>query len=269
MKAVIVIPARFGSQRLPGKPLREIAGKTMLFRVYSLAKAVSNKFNDIDVIIATDDDRIFQHVSQFGAKVVLTDANCSSGTHRTMAALQELSDKPNVVVSLQGDAPLTVPLVLETLIQKFYDEPDTQVATPVEQLTWENLDRLREQKKQSPFSGTTALITNDNRAIWFSKNIIPAIRDEDALRKKGPLSPVYLHIGVYGYSYNMLQTYTKLPLGHYEQLESLEQLRLLENGFDISAVIVNDLPYPSQSGIDTIEDINRAELFIAEYGEMI
>ena len=138
------------------------------------------------------------------------------------------------------------------------------MGTPVHALRWSDLDRLREAKKTTPFSGTTAILDKDDRALWFSKNIIPAIRKED--RSKEP-SPVFQHMGLYGFRVDILERFCALPLGHYEQLEGLEQLRMIENGIQIQSVRIDVEPGRMQSGIDTPEDLARAETILAELGD--
>jgi len=142
---------------------------------------------------------------------------------------------------------------LQALIKAFENNPE--VVTPVHRLSWDDFDRLREAKKTTPFSGTTAIV-KDGRALWFSKNIIPAIRKED---RSALLSPVYQHMGLYGFRVDILERFCALPQGYYEQLEGLEQLRMLENEIEVTAVPVDIDQGQIQSGIDTPEDLARAE----------
>jgi 3-deoxy-manno-octulosonate cytidylyltransferase (CMP-KDO synthetase) len=142
---------------------------------------------------------------------------------------------------------------------------DVDIATPAVQLSWKALDALREAKKTTPFSGTT-IIEVGGRAVWFSKNILPAIRKEAALRETQPLSPVLRHIGLYGFRRAALERFTQLPQSHYEGLEGLEQLRALENGMSTAIVKVGP-PRISSPGIDTKDDLKRAEALIAAYGD--
>ena len=128
--------------------------------------------------------------------------------------------------------------------------------TPVVRLSWAELDELRISKQSTPFSGTTAILDKNNHALWFSKNIIPAIRSED---RGSPLSPIYRHIGLYGYARTSLERYVTLPQSVYEELEGLEQLRALENGMTIQAVVVDYKGRPAMTGIDSPEDLIRAE----------
>lgn len=248
MKIAIAIPARYGSTRFPGKPLAKIGGQSMLSRVVDLAKSIP----DVDVFVTTEDQRIADHAQEIGVECVMT-GDCATGSDRVLAALQARGDMPDYVLNLQGDAPFTPAHVVKALIDAFADNPD--VVTPVHRLSWDDLDRLRESKKTTPFSGTTAIV-KDGRALWFSKNILPAIRKEDRSRD---VSPVYQHMGLYGFKVSVLEQFCALPQSCYEQLEGLEQLRLLENGIEVTAVDVAIESGTIQSGIDTPEDLARAE----------
>lgn len=265
----IIIPARYASTRLPGKPLAMIAGQTMLQRVVEIARAAARKQPNISVIVATDDDRVEQHCKTIGVEYIHTDPICASGTDRVAYAVEQLPQQPDLILNLQGDAPLTPPDFLVTMIEGFYQHPCDMV-TPVTQLTWDELDQLRLDKRLTPFSGTCAVFDQDTgQAFWFSKNIIPAMRSEEALRRQDRYSPIYRHIGIYGYSPDMLKIYGTLPPGHFEQLEGLEQLRMLEHGYKIRCVPVNYRGRPNMSGVDSPADLAKAEALIGAYGEII
>jgi 3-deoxy-manno-octulosonate cytidylyltransferase (CMP-KDO synthetase) len=263
LKTAIIIPARYGSTRLPAKPLAMIAGQTMLSRVVGIARAAAAEASNITVAVATDDARIRAHCEELGVLCTMTDPACASGTDRVAEAVAQLHSQPDFILNLQGDAPLTPPDFLTAMIDAYAASP-CDVITPITQLSWAELDALREQKRTTPLSGTTAVLhPTTHQALWFSKQILPAMRDEGALRVASPLSLVYRHIGLYGYSAAMLHTYPTLPEGHYEKLEGLEQLRLLEHGFTIRCVPVSYRNRPSMSGIDSPEDIARAEALLA------
>jgi 3-deoxy-manno-octulosonate cytidylyltransferase (CMP-KDO synthetase) len=269
VKTAIIIPARYASVRLPGKPLAMIAGQTMLQRVVAIAHAAAEGLAHVSVVVATDDERIREHCKELGAAYVMTDPNCPTGTDRAAAAVRQLGETPDFVLNMQGDAPLTPPDFLRAMIDTF-TASKCDAVTPVTRLNWEQLDKLRENKKTTPFSGcTVAFDEKSGKAFWFSKNIIPAMRKEDKLREAGPLSPVWRHIGLYGYSASMLETYCKLPEGRYENLEGLEQLRVIENGYDMRCVPVDYKGRASMSGVDSPEDVTRAEALIAKHGELI
>lgn len=259
---VIVVPARYGSTRFPGKPLALIAGRSMLSRVVDIASEAAQAVEgaDVRVVVATDDQRIVDHAAEIGAEAVMTGV-CSTGSDRALAAVYELAKNGyecDFVVNLQGDAPLTPVGAVVALIEGYLANSDSiEVVTPVYQLSWEALDSLRRNKVETPFSGTTAVVRDNGEAIWFSKQIIPAVRKED---RGQPMSPVYQHLGLYGYRLDALRQFCALPEGHYEALEGLEQLRFLENGMRVQTVKI-DLPH-SQTGVDSPEDVARAEALL-------
>jgi len=259
MKTIIVIPARFRSTRLPGKPLIKIAGLTMLQRVYEIAQTAAQNLPDTEILIATDDEKIAAHAKTINAECVMTSIDCPTGTDRALEAVKQLNYTPDFVVNLQGDTPFTPPDFITKIIETAAQDKNLKIITPITQLSWQELDKLREQKQQTPFSGTTVILDKNHNALWFSKKIIPAIRHEEKLREESKLSPIYRHIGIYGYRYEMLQKYVTLAPTPYEKLEELEQLRLLENGYPIRAILVDYQSKLSMSGIDTMEDVKRAE----------
>lgn len=255
MKTAIIIPARFGSTRFPGKPLAEIAGQTMLSRVVDVAREAAAQFDDVGVFVTTEDQRIANHAKEIGVECIMT-GDCATGSDRVLSAAKTLHEKPDFIVNLQGDAPFTPASVIVAILQEA-QKYDYSVITPVHRLSWADLDRLRELKKATPFSGTTCIRdAGDGRAVWFSKNIIPAIRQEDRSQDS---SPIFQHMGLYGYRFDALEQFCALPQGYYEQLEGLEQLRLLENGIPIFTVKVLASPKTIQAGIDSPEDLKRAE----------
>ena len=262
---LIVIPARFASQRLPGKPLIPIAGRTLLERVVAVAREGARRVGNADVIVATDDARILDHARNLGCDAIVTDAAISSGSGRAWAVARDRPLAPSLVVNLQGDAPFVQPATIAALITALRAS-SLGVATPVVRLSWEALDTLRRHKLTSPFSGTTCARRADGRALWFSKAVIPAIRGEAQLRESGPLSPVFRHIGVYAYRFEALERFEATAPTPYELLEGLEQLRFLESGEDILTVDVAGLPHV-MSGIDTAADVAMAESLIADHGE--
>ncbi len=269
MKLAIAIPARYGSTRFPGKPLAMIAGKSMLERVSEVAKKATEPYNDIDIFITTEDKRIADHANEIGMACISTPPICLTGSDRVLSAIRQLDQWPDFIINLQGDAPFTSPLVIQKIFGHFKANPNSQVITPVHRLSWTDLDRLRKAKEKTPFSGTTAIINEDKQALWFSKNIIPAIRGEKELRQASPISPIYQHIGLYGFRSDILEKFCSLKQSNYEHLEGLEQLRMLENDIQISAVEIDIDEGMIQSGIDSPQDIKRAEKHIKKYGEHI
>lgn len=282
MKIAIIIPARYGSTRFPGKPLVKIGGKTMLERVADVARKAAtentpsllpeNKDNSILVAVATEDQRIADHCADIGARCFLTSPDCPTGSDRVLEAAalaaKATGSDFDYIFSLQGDAPFTPPDAISKMIQAVSNDTSIEVVTPVVKLRWGELDALRESKKVTPFSGTTAIIDNNGKALWFSKTIIPAIRKEESLRDADEFSPVYQHLGLYGYRADILNRYVSLPQSFYEQLEGLEQLRLLENNIAIQTVTLEVDAGLAQAGIDSPKDVERAEKLLKNYGDL-
>lgn len=274
-KILIAIPARYGSGRLPGKPLIKLNGKEMLLRVCETASKVAAKYPDgmVDIAVGTEDDRIIDFCSANGITAFMTSEECRTGTDRCKEVMQLLDADYDFVVNLQGDNPLCPPWHIKELIDTYLQDNTIDVVTPCVQLTWESLDMLRENKKVTPFSGTTAIVhPQTSNGLWFSKNIIPAIRKEDQLRKESSISPIFRHIGLYAYRSEVLENISNLDQSDYEsnQLEGLEQLRFILNGYTVRVAKVNYGEYEkiaSASGVDNPEDIERVEKLLDRYGE--
>ena len=265
MKTLIVIPSRWASTRFPQKPLYEIAGKSLLARVAEIAEICARSAQDVSYVIATDHEAIETHAYDIGAPVVMTDPTLPSGTDRALAAANLAAPDAEFVVNLQGDAPFTPPDYITAIIEAGRTT-QMDAVTPIVQMSWTDLDEVRERKRETPFSGTSCIVNAQDEALWFSKMILPAIRKEAKLRERDPLSPVWRHIGLYGYKRAALERFVSLPEGHYEQLEGLEQLRFIENGMRIQAVKV-PAKQSAMWGIDTPQDADHAEALIAQYGE--
>lgn len=270
MKTLIVIPARYGSTRFPGKPLAKIAGKEMLLRVWENAQKAAAKFEGCQAVVATDDERIMDFCLSRQINAVMTSVHCPTGTDRVIEAAEKMPELPEFVVNLQGDNPICPTWFVEAVINEYYKNDRVETVTPVVNLSWEELDKLRQHKKETPFSGTTAVFNAEGDAFYFSKNIIPAIRKEEKIRAQTDMSPVYRQVGLYGYRLDVLRKIARLPEGVYEKLEGLEQLRWIENGIKVRCVKVdygNFAKMASLSGVDSPEDIARVEEVIAELGE--
>jgi 3-deoxy-manno-octulosonate cytidylyltransferase (CMP-KDO synthetase) len=265
LTALIVIPARYGSTRLTGKPLHPIAGRLLLERVAGVAMAAARELGDADVLVATDDLRILDAANDLGLHAVMTSEEITSGSGRALAAMQETDKTYELVVNLQGDAPFTAPAHIVEIVRAAFGN-GADVTTPVVQLDWARLDALRLHKETAPASGTTCIRAADGRALWFSKSVLPFMRKEADLRAALPLSPVLQHIGLYCYRPKALEAFEASEPSHYEVLEGLEQLRLLELGFDVRAVIVEPARI-TMSGVDSPADVERAERLIAEHGD--
>lgn len=229
-----------------------------------MARAATAGLPDAELLVATDDDEIAAHAEAVDCKAAMTDSAIATGSGRALAAARQSATPPRFVVNLQGDSPFQPEGALRAVIAAL--EEGAEVATPVIALDWPALDALREHKIRSPFSGTTCARAPDGRALWFSKTIIPAVRNEDALRQSQPLSPVWRHVGLYGYTFDALTRFEATPPTVLENLEGLEQLRLLELGIPVATVAVPPPRFDS-SGIDTEADITRVETLIAAHGD--
>ncbi len=261
MRNVLVIPARMGSTRFPGKPLTQVAGHTLIRRVHALASAVEA----IDrVLVATDDPRIADHVASFGGEAVMTGESCRNGTERVLEAVAELDPKPEVVINLQGDAVLTPPWILEDLVAAFAD-PAIDVATPAVRLSKTAFAELRAAKAKGDVGGTFVVMDCSQHALYFSKSPIPHSRSMDALDETPPF---FQHIGTYAYRLEALKRWVAFPPTPLEQLEQLEQLRALEHGMRIRMVVV-DYRGRDAGSIDTPTDVIRVERLIATQGELV
>ena len=240
MGSTIVIPARYASTRYPGKPLVELRGaggeaRSLIRRSWDAACAVPQ----IDrVVVATDDAQIADHAGAFGAQVVMTPENCRNGTERCAAALGPL-DLPDseVVVNLQGDAPLTPPWFVTALIEAMGDA-SVEVATPVLRLDAEALASFKQDRREGRVGGTTAVFDRDHRALYFSKEVLPYTGRDFAPTEE---IPVFHHVGVYAYRPAALRAYASWSEGRLEQWEGLEQIRFMEH-----AVAVTCVPVESQ-----------------------
>lgn len=258
MSVAIVIPARYGSERLKGKPMLEIAGVTLLERIWRIARAAKGASR---VVIATEDARIADLAARFGAEAVMTSQACKNGTERVAEAVRKAGITEDAIINFQGDAVLTPPWILEAMIEEFGSTEPFDIVTPAVRLTDDMLADLREHKKTAPSSGTTVTFDLRRNALYFSKQIIPY------LRKPG-FAAVHRHIGLYGFRADSLARYVALPPSPLEQAEGLEQLRALEHGMTVRVVLV-DYRGRTHASIDTPEDIGLVEALIAREGELI
>lgn len=237
MSVLIVIPARFASVRYPGKPLAMLKGaggdaRSLIQRSWDAARAVSG----VDrIVVATDDDRIRDAARAFGAEVVMTSDQCANGTERCAEAHKALGGGHDIVVNLQGDAPLTPAWFIEDLVQGLRAAPGTDLATPVLRCDGAALNGFLADRRAGRVGGTTAVFDRQGTGLYFSKEVIPFTSETYA--GDAP-TPVFHHVGVYAYRPDALANYPDWPTGPLEQLEGLEQLRFLENGRRILCVEV-------------------------------
>lgn len=247
MKFLGIIPARYASTRFPAKPLAMLGGKPVIQRVYEQVVSTLQ-----DAVVATDDERIEAAVLAFGGKVVMTSPNHKSGTDRCYEALTKTPGDFDVVVNIQGDEPFIQPSQLQSIMDCFQD-PETQIATLVKPFKPEDgfaaLENVNSPK---------VVLNQRSQALYFSRSIIPFTRNKD---RQDWLAghTYYKHIGLYAYRTEVLRQITSLPQSPLELAESLEQLRWLENGYVIK-VGMTDV---ETIGIDTPQDLERAEAFLA------
>ncbi|MEP2892231.1 3-deoxy-manno-octulosonate cytidylyltransferase [Tateyamaria sp.] len=264
MSVLIVIPARYASTRYPGKPLVPLTGATgvaqsLIERSWRAAIAVSG----IDrVVVATDDVRIKDAAQAFGAEVVMTSESCANGTERCAEAHASLGGGYDIVVNLQGDAPLTPAWFVESLVAGLRAAPKAEIATPVLRCDGATLTGLLDDRKAGRVGGTTAVFGAAHQALYFSKEVIPYTnaaygRDDD--------TPVFHHVGVYAYRPEALGAYTSWTTGPLEQLEGLEQLRFLENGRQVLCVEV-DARGRQFWELNNPEDVPKLETMMAQMG---
>ena len=230
MSVAVVIPARWGSPRFPGKPLELVAGRSLIERMWQIASAVVSADT---VVVATDDDRIVEHVVSFGGRAVLTSPDCANGTERVREAVDELGLDSDIVVNLQGDAVLTPPDVVDDLVRVMLADANIEMATPAVRLNREQHEALLAQQAAGQVGGTTVTFDLRGNALYFSKSVIPRCRGQ-----QDP-PPVWRHLGIYAYRRAMLNRYLELAPGRFEQAEKLEQLRAIEHGITIRVVEVD------------------------------
>ena len=246
MKYIGVIPARYASTRFPGKPLVMLGGKSMIERVYEQVAGVLD-----ETCVATDDERIFNAVKAFGGNVVMTSTEHKSGTDRIQEAVTKIGDGYDVVVNIQGDEPFIQRSQIETVCRCFDDEI-TQIAT---------LGKPFGNNFEAIANSNSPKIVIDNRgyAMYFSRSVIPFIRGKQT-EEWAEAYPFVKHIGLYAYRREVLAEITQLPQSSLEIAESLEQLRWLQNGYRIKVGLTD----VETVGIDTPEDLQRAEEFLAQ-----
>jgi 3-deoxy-manno-octulosonate cytidylyltransferase (CMP-KDO synthetase) len=263
MKTVILIPARFASTRYPGKPLVALRGaggaaKPLIQRSHEAAMRVPG-VSAVHVI--TDDQRIRDTAEGFGASVMMTSEAARNGTERCAEAAGRLVDA-DLVINLQGDALLTPPGFITALIDHMAAHPGAEVATPAMRQRSSEVRALQAEEAQGRVGGTSVVTGNDGHALYFSKKLIPYL-PKHAL--DGELSPVRLHIGIYAYRRQALDTYVATPVSELEELEGLEQLRFLAAGIPIDVVEVETPSFVLRE-LNNPEDVAPIEDALAAAG---
>ena len=264
MGVLIAIPARYASTRYPGKPLVALTGatgesKSLVQRSWEAACQVKGAER---VVVATDDDRIREAAEAFGAEVVMTSAACGNGTERCAEALDNLGGGYDIVVNLQGDAPLTPHWFVEDLVAGLKHVPDADVATPVLRCDGRALNGFLEDRANGRVGGTTAVFGHDRHALYFSKEVVPYTSQ---IYENDDETPVFHHVGVYAYRPAALSDYRQWAPGPIEILEGLEQLRFLENRRSVLCVEVEARGRQFWE-LNNPEDVPRIEAMMKEMG---
>jgi len=246
MKILGIIPSRFGSTRFPGKALVDIQGTSMIQRVYRQTQKTSLLSK---VVVATDHQKIFDHVKNFGGNVTMTNPNHPSGTDRCLEALYQEKESYDFVINIQGDEPLIDPQQIDTLAGHL--EESTEVATLAKKI----------QQQDELFNPNVVKVVFDqnHRALYFSRSTIPFIQGHP---QKTWLEshPYYKHLGIYAYRSDLLQKYSELEISQLEKSESLEQLRWLDSGYSIKIVET----HLETIGVDTPEDLEKIKVLLAK-----
>ena len=234
MKILCVIPARYASTRLPGKPLKDVAGKPMICRVYdraSQAKTLSG------VVVATDDERILRAVEDHGGRAMMTAKDHPTGTDR-LAEVAEAYPDVDLIINVQGDEPLIEPPLIDELGRAFDGDAELQMATV--------MTPMEDEAEQKNPNNVKVVTDKNGCALYFSRSLLPYPRNDAG-------TPVYKHIGIYAYRRDFLLAYAKMAPTPLERTESLEQLRALENGYKIKCIRTN----ARFVGVDTPEDLAK------------
>ena len=234
MKILCVIPARYASTRLPGKPLKDVAGKPMICRVYdraSQAKTLSG------VVVATDDERILRAVEDHGGRAMMTAKDHPTGTDR-LAEVAEAYPDVDLIINVQGDEPLIEPSLIDELGRAFDGDAELQMATV--------MTPMEDEVEQKNPNNVKVVTDKNGCALYFSRSLLPYPRNDAG-------TPVYKHIGIYAYRRDFLLAYAKMAPTPLERTESLEQLRALENGYKIKCIRTN----ARFVGVDTPEDLAK------------
>lgn len=240
MEITAIIPARYSSSRLPGKPLKNICGKTMVLRVYEQVKKV---ILIDEVIVATDDQRIFNEVKNFNGNVIMTSKDHKTGTDRLAEVASEIDS--DIIVNVQGDEPLIKPSVIKSAIEPLLLDSSLKMST---------LKHLIKDEKEIDNPNVVKIITDkNNNAVYFSRSKIPFARNNQKFN-------YYKHIGLYVYRRDFLLKYSKMKSTPLELQESLEQLRVIENGYKIKVI---ETEYDS-IGVDTEEELNKVRNILGE-----
>lgn len=238
--ACIIIPARYASQRYPGKPLVTLRGaggvaRSLLERTVMAARRAAETVALSGIHVATDDARIAEEAGRIGVSVIMTGSECANGTERVAQAVERAGITAEIIVNLQGDAPLTPPHFIAALVQAMHARPACQVATPILRCSHEALENFLADRRAGRVGATTVVRDQQGNALYFSKEVIPHV---SAPLDPAAAVPVFHHVGLYAYRQPALRSYGAVGATELERAEGLEQLRFLETGQKIAAVEV-------------------------------
>lgn len=249
LRVLVLIPARYASSRFPGKPLAKISKKSMIQRVYENCLGIKDQVKNSVVSVVTDDSRIEDHVKSFGGEVVRIDDDVASGSERIALALERYYSTENwdFIVNVQGDEPLIESDLLARLV-KYHSGNKFDMATVVKPYSANEIDHVDANKVKAIYSPI------NGQCLYFSRARLPYYREEKQEQDW------FLHIGIYSFRPSVLKEFCKLPMSYYENIEKLEQLRALENGYTIGAVKTE----MTLMGVDVPEDIEKLEGVLRE-----
>ncbi len=265
MDCCIIIPARYASTRYPGKPLVSLKGATGISRSLierSVMAARAAAGDEIPVFVATDDERIETAARALGVDVIMTSETCRNGTERVAEALAKSGLSPEIIVNLQGDAPLTPPHFVSKLIDAMRANPDCAMATPFLRCDAETVKNLLADRAAGRVGATTVVANTAGQALYFSKEVLPFTNGKGVV---DGIVPVFHHVGLYAYRPSALAAYSRWPQGPLETLEGLEQLRFLENGHPIHMVEV-EAPGAKFWELNNPSDVPLIEGYLAQMG---
>ncbi|WP_323010879.1 3-deoxy-manno-octulosonate cytidylyltransferase [Paracoccus sp. (in: a-proteobacteria)] len=266
--ACIIIPARYASSRYPGKPLAMLTGasgekRTLLERSVMAARKVGECIGrEVPVFVATDDIRVGAEAERIGTDVIMTDASCRNGTERVAQAVDAAGLTAEVIINLQGDAPLTPPGFVAALLEVMCTTPRINVATPILRCDTESVLNFIEDRRHGRVGATTVVTNKQGGALYFSKEVLPFT---NGLGTVEGTVPVFHHVGLYAYRRSALVAYRQWEPGVLEELEGLEQLRFLENGYPVTTVEVT-APGARFWELNNPSDVPLIEQYLGQMG---
>lgn len=262
MAVLIVIVSRYQHVSFPGRPLGVIRGKSVIERTFCIARRAASLCvpSGARIVVATDDERVSEHVHRFGGEPVMTGGSCVNSTVRAYEAVRTIASVDDVIIIVEGNQVLLPPWVIAATANECAADPTIPIATAMKRLSQGAHRRAIEARRAGESAGTFVVPSKNGNAILFSRSVIPAVR-----APREPL-PVYLHIPVFAYRMGTLSAYVSLPMGELEEVEGLEQLRAIEHGIPIR-VVEADYRGRTHGMVEIEEDLKRIEAIIEREGE--